>query len=135
MRRLYVGLRFSAWSSSAALRPGIDWLSRHLVPPAAGLALHYLALLAAVAIALAFAVPAALHQVDHALSPSGKAEVARAAKHSTGVKHEILTALQKRLAHLPKRSDLAGPAVGVGRKAFEVVIGIFFTFAAAAYWI
>ena len=27
------------------------------------------------------------------------------------------------------------PAVGIGEKAFEVVIGIFFTFAAAAYWI
>jgi predicted PurR-regulated permease PerM len=80
-------------------------------------------------------VPAALHQVDHALSPSGKAEVARAAKHSTGVKHQVLTALQKRLDHLPKRTDIVKPAVGIGMKAFEVVIGVLFTFAAAAYWI
>src|SRR5918911_1245405 len=94
-----------------------------------------LALSAAVGVARAFAVPAALHQVDRALSPSGKAQVARAAKHSTGVKHQVLVALQKRLNHLPKRSELVKPAVDAGRKAFVIVIGIFFTFAAAAYWI
>jgi predicted PurR-regulated permease PerM len=133
--RLVVGLLFSAMIIAAALRPSIDWLARHRVPPLLGLALHYLALLAAVAVGLAFAVPAALHQVDHALSPSGKAEVARAARHSTGVKHEVLTELRKRLDHLPKRSKLVKPIVGIGMKAFEIVVGIFFTFAAAAYWI
>ncbi len=133
--RLVVGLLFSAMIIAAALRPGIDWLARHRVPPLLGLALHYLALLAAIAVALAFAVPAALHQVDHALSPSGKAEVARAAQQSTGVKHEVLTELKKRLDHLPKRSKLVKPLVGIGMKAFEVLIGVFFTFAAAAYWI
>jgi predicted PurR-regulated permease PerM len=120
---------------AAALRPSIEWLARRRVPPAVGLALHYVALVAAVGVALAFAVPAASHQVDHALSPSGKAEVAQAAKHSTGVKHQVLVALQKRLNNLPKRSQLVKPAVGVGKKAFEIMIGIFFTFAAAAYWI
>jgi predicted PurR-regulated permease PerM len=80
-------------------------------------------------------VPAALHQVDHALSPSGKAEIADAAKHSSGVKHQVLTELQTRLRHLPKKSDLIGPATQVGVKAFEILIGIFFTFATAAYWI
>jgi predicted PurR-regulated permease PerM len=133
--RLVVGLLFSAMIIAAALRPSIDSLARRRVPRPLGLALHYLALVGVLAVALAFAVPAALHQIDHALSPSGKAEVARAAKHSTGVKHQVLTALQKRLSHLPKRSELVKPAVGIGRKAFEVVIGIFFTFAAAAYWI
>lgn len=133
--RLVVGLLFSAMIIAAALRPSIEWLTRHRVPAPLGLALHYLALVGALAVALAFAVPAALHQIDHALSPSGKAQVARAAKHSTGVKHQVLTALQKRLNNLPKRSELVKPAVGIGKKAFEAVIGIFFTFAAAAYWI
>jgi predicted PurR-regulated permease PerM len=133
--RLVVGLLFSAMIIAAALRPSIEWLTRRRVPAPLGLALHYLALVGALAVALAFAVPAALHQIDRALSPSGKAEVARAAKHSTGVKHQVLTALQKRLNNLPKRSELVKPAVGIGRKAFEAVIGIFFTFAAAAYWI
>jgi predicted PurR-regulated permease PerM len=133
--RLVVGLLFSAMIIAAALRPSIDWLARHRVPAPLGLALHYVALVGAVAVALAFAVPAALHQVDHALSPSGKAQIAHAAKHSTGVKHEILTALQKRLKHLPSGSKLVKPIEQVGMKAFEVLIGIFFTFAAAAYWI
>jgi predicted PurR-regulated permease PerM len=133
--RLVVGLLFSAMIIAAALRPSIDLLARHRVPRPAGLGLHYLALIGAIAIGLAFAVPAALHQVDHALSPSGKAEVARAAKHSRGIKHQVLTELQKRLNNLPKRSELVKPAVGIGRTAFEIVIGIFFTFAAAAYWI
>jgi predicted PurR-regulated permease PerM len=133
--RLVVGLLFSALIIAAALRPSFDWLARHRVPRPAGLGLHYLALIGAIAIGLAFAVPAALHQVDHALSPSGKAEVARAAKNSKGVKHQVLTELQKRLNNLPKRSELVKPAVGIGRTAFEIVIGIFFTFAAAAYWI
>jgi predicted PurR-regulated permease PerM len=133
--RLVVGMLFAAMIIAAAIRPGIEWLARRHVPPIVGLAVHYLAVFAAIGAALAFAVPAALHQVDHALSPSGKAQIARAARHSTGVKHEVLTALQKRLKHLPTRSQLLKPAAQIGLKAFEVVIGIFFTFAAAAYWI
>jgi predicted PurR-regulated permease PerM len=133
--RLGVGLIFSAMIIAAALRPSIEWLARRRVPMPLGLALHYLVLVGALAVAIAFAAPAALHQVDHALSPNGKAEVARAAKNSTGVKHQVLAALQKRLNNLPKRSELVKPAVGIGRKAFEAVIGVFFTFAAAAYWI
>jgi predicted PurR-regulated permease PerM len=133
--RLVVGLLFSAMIIAAAIRPSIDWLARHRVPAPAGLALHYLALVAAIAVGLAFAVPAALHQVDHALSPSGKAQIARATKNSTGLKHQVLAALQKRLKHLPNRSHLAKPATQIGVKAFEILIGIFFTFAAAAYWI
>jgi predicted PurR-regulated permease PerM len=133
--RLVVGLLFSAMIIAAAIRPSIDWLARHRVPAPLGLALHYLALVGAIAVALSFAAPAALHQVDHALSPSGKAEVARAAEHSKGVKHQVLTALRKQLNDLPKRDGLVKPVVGIGIKAFEVVIGVLFTFAAAAYWI
>src|SRR6188472_4456886 len=83
--RLVVGLLFSAMIIAAALRPSIEWLERRRIPAPVGLAIHYLVLAGALAVALAFAVPAALHQVDHALSPSGKAQVARAANHSTGV--------------------------------------------------
>jgi predicted PurR-regulated permease PerM len=133
--RLVLALLFAAAIIAAAMRPGIDWLARHGLPRPAGLAVHYLAFLAAIAIALSFAVPAALNQVDTALSPKGKAQIAHAAKTSHGFKHELLTSLQKRLKHLPTKSQLAKPAAELGMKAFEVVIGIFFTFAAAAYWI
>jgi predicted PurR-regulated permease PerM len=133
--RLVLGLLFFAFILAAALRPSIEWLARHRVPRAIGLALHYLALIGAVALALSYAVPAALHQVDHALSPSGKAQIAQAANTSTGFKHEVLVALQKRLKNLPSGGKLVKPLTQVGVTAFEVIIGIFFTFASAAYWI
>jgi predicted PurR-regulated permease PerM len=133
--KLVLGLLFFALIIAAAMRPAVEWLARRRVPPVAGVAIHYLVIFGLVVAALAFAVPRATSQVDHALSPSGKAEIAHAARTSHGVKHEVLVALQKRLSHLPKRGDLVKPATQVGRKAFEVIIGIFFTFAAAAYWI
>ncbi len=133
--RLVLALLFFAFIIAAAMRPGIDWLARHRVPRLAGLALHYLALVGLVAAAIWVAAPRALDQVDTALSPSGKAQIAQEARHSTGVKHQVLTALQKRLNHLPKRSQLLKPAASAGLKAFEIAIGVFFTFAAAAYWI
>ncbi|MBA3841817.1 MAG: AI-2E family transporter [Actinobacteria bacterium] len=132
---LVLALLFTAMIIAAAIRPGIDWLNRHRIPKPAGLALNYLLLLGVVAVGIAFAAPRALDQVNHALSKSGKAEIAREAKHSSGIKHEALLALQKRLQHLPKKSELVKPATQVGAKAFEVIIGIFFTFATAAYWI
>ncbi|MDX6452951.1 MAG: hypothetical protein QOH16_3000 [Gaiellaceae bacterium] len=133
--RLVLGLLFFAFIISAAMRPSIDALARHRVPRAAGLALHYLALIGLVVLALSYAVPAALHQVDHALSPSGKAQIAQAANTSSGFKHEVLVALQKRLKNLPAGGQLVKPLTQVGITAFEVMIGIFFTLAAAAYWI
>ena len=134
--RLVIALLFSAMIIAAAMRPGIEWLAHHHVPRPVGLALHYLAFLGLIAVALAFAVPGALDQVDPALSPSGKAEIAHAAKTSTGVKHQVLTALQKRLRHLPRGSALIKPATQLGPKAFEIyLIGVFFTLAIAAYWI
>jgi predicted PurR-regulated permease PerM len=133
--KLVLALLFFALIIAAAMRPSIEWLQRKGVPPAAGLALHYLALLGVIAAALSYAVPSALNQVNHALSPSGKAEIATATKNSTGVKHQVLLTLQKRLKHLPSKTELLKPVAQVGVTAFEVIIAIFFTFAAAAYWI
>jgi predicted PurR-regulated permease PerM len=133
--RLVLALLFFALIIAAAMRPGIEWLKRRGVPRGAGLALHYLAVLAVITVGLTLAVPRALDQVNRALSPSGKAQIARQAEHSTGIKHEVLAAVQKRLTHLPTKTKLVKPVEQIGVRAFEVIIGIFFTFAAAAYWI
>jgi predicted PurR-regulated permease PerM len=133
--RLVVALLFAAVIIAAAMRPGVEWLHRRHVPRVAGVLLHYAALLAILAGALWLVVPKALTQVDTALSASGKQQIAHAAAHSHGLKHQVLAALQRHLQHLPKASHLVGPATTAGMKAFEVAIGIFFTFAAAAYWI
>ena len=133
--RLLVALVFAAMIIAAAIRPAVDWLNRYHVPRVVGVLAHYAILLGLIALGLSYAVPAALHQVDHALSPSGKAEIAHAASHSSGIKHQVLEAIQRHLRHLPKASHFLGPAVAAGKKAFEILIGVFFTFAAAAYWI
>ncbi len=133
--RIVLALLFFALILAAAMRPGIEWLKRHRVPRPAGLAVHYLVILGLIAGTIAFAAPRALDQVNHALSPSGKVQIARATNHSTGFKHQVLAALQKRLQHFPKRSQLVKPATQAGLTAFEVVIGFLFTFAVAAYWV
>jgi predicted PurR-regulated permease PerM len=133
--RLVLGLLFLAFIIAAAIRPTIDALARRGVPPAVGLSIHYLAFLGVIVAALSIAVPRALDQVNTALSPSGKAAITREANQSTGIKHDLLVALRARLEHLPKRAELVRPAAEVGVKGFEVIIGVFFVFAAAAYWI
>jgi predicted PurR-regulated permease PerM len=67
--------------------------------------------------------------------PTSAGDLSQAAKTSTGVKHEILVAVQDRLRELPSASKLVRPGLEFGLRAFEVVIGIFFVFAIAAYWI
>jgi predicted PurR-regulated permease PerM len=133
--RLVLGLLFFAFIIAAAIRPSIEWLARHRIPRAIALTLHYVALIGVIALALSFAVPPALRQVDHALSPTGKAEIEQAANTSQGLKHEVLVALQKRLKNLPSGTKLVKPLTEAGIAAFEVLVGIFFTLAAAAYWI
>ena len=105
------------------------------MPRGVGVALHYLGLLAFAGLLLWLAVPRALDQVQAALGvdgiPTSPGDLEHAKNNSTGVKHEALVWLQGRLESLPS----AGQAPTIGALAMEVVVGIFFTFAVAAYWI
>jgi predicted PurR-regulated permease PerM len=137
--RLVVGLLFLAVVVAAAMRPSIDALARRRVPRGIGIAVHYLALAALFALFVWLVVPRALNQVESALGvselPTSAGDLSHAANNSTGVKHDILVALQRRLENLPSASKLVQPGLQLGVKAFEVVIGVFFVFASAAYWI
>ena len=133
--KLVIALLFLAFIIAAAMRPGIEWLTTHRVPRGAGLLLHYVGLFALVGLFLWIVVPRAVDQVQSALDSGTKAQIHREAKASTGVKHDILTAIDTRLRHLPKAAKLVHPALTMTVKAFEVLLGIFFTLAAAAYWI
>ncbi|HWH54160.1 MAG TPA: AI-2E family transporter [Gaiellaceae bacterium] len=135
--RVLISLLFLGLVIAAAMRPGIEWLNERRVPRSAGLAIHYLAVAAFVALFLWLVVPRAITQVGDAIGtvPTSSSELESAAKHSTGIKHEILTAVQKRLEKLPEAGSLAHASVTVTKTAFEVLVGIFFTFAVAAYWI
>ena len=130
--RLVVALLFSAIIVAAALRPSVDWLSGRRVPRGIAVAVHYLALIALVAVGLWLVVPVAVDQVQAALGqPHPLRDEARQA---TGIKHDILVALDRKLNDLPSGSRLVDPAFEYGRKAVEVVLGMFFVLAASAYW-
>jgi predicted PurR-regulated permease PerM len=133
--KLVIALIFLGFILAAAMRPGIDALARHRIPRGFGLAIHYVAFAVLVGLLLWIAVPRAVDQVQSALGGTTKAQIHREATHSTGIKHELLTALDKRLREVPKASALVHPAVEVTVKVFEVLIGIFFVLATAAYWI
>jgi predicted PurR-regulated permease PerM len=135
--KIVIALVFLGFIVAAAVRPGVDRLAEWRIPRPAGVLLHYLAVAGAIALLLWLVVPRAVDQVGHALGsvPTSRQELKQQAKHSTGIKHELLAGVQKRLKRLPKAGSLIHGAVAIGVKAFEVLIGILFVFATAAYWI
>jgi predicted PurR-regulated permease PerM len=133
--KLVIALIFLGFILAAAMRPGVDALKRRRVPRSVGLLIHYLALAGLVALVLWIVVPRAVDQVQNALGGTTKAQIHREAAKSKGIKHEILTGIDKRLRDLPKAGQLFHPAVEITLKAFEILLGIFFVLATAAYWI
>jgi predicted PurR-regulated permease PerM len=136
--RVLVSLFFLGLVIAAAMRPGIEWLHERRVPRGAGIAIHYVVLAGIIALFLWLVVPRAVTQVGDALGgnvPTTKHALDKATKHSTGIKHAILSGIDKRLKRLPAAGSIFHASLGVGKAAFEVLIAIFFTFAVAAYWI
>ena len=135
--KIVLALVFLGLILAAAMRPGIDRLAEHKVPRPLGVALHYLAIAGVLAVVLWLVVPRAIDQVDQAIGgvPTSQLELKQKAKHSTGIKHEFFVGLQRRLQKLPSAGSVVHGAVTVGTKAIEALVGIFFVFATAAYWI
>jgi predicted PurR-regulated permease PerM len=131
--KVVIALVFMGFIVAAAMRPSVDWLDRRArIPRAAGVLLHYLVLLGVVALVLWLFVPRAIDQVQQATQGNS---LHQAATHSSGIKHDILTGIDKRLSRLPTGSKIVHPALEITKTAFEVVVGIFFVFAVGAYWI
>ena len=134
--RVVIALFFVAVTIAAAMRPGVEALAARRVPRSAGVLLHYLALLGVVALLLWLVVPQAIGQVEQALGGAGaKTQLQQAAAHTSGLEHQFLLGLDRRLHHLPTGAALIHPAVTITKTALEVLAGILFTFAVAAYWI
>jgi predicted PurR-regulated permease PerM len=135
--KVVIALLFFGFIVAAAMRPGIETLQRQRIPRGVGVLIHYVALLGVIALFLWLVVPRALTQVEQAIGnvPTSSTELKHAAKNSTGIKHQILVGLQHRLQRIPSGTSLVHPAVTVTKTAFEVLVGIFFVFAVAAYWI
>ena len=128
--KLVVGLLFLAFTIAAAMRPTVEALARRRVPRSVSIALHYLVLIAAVAALLAFVVPPLVSQVQAA---TGNQPLVPANDQS--LKGRILTEIQSHLKHLPSGRQVLDPALSAGEHALTIVLGVFFTFAGAAYWI
>jgi predicted PurR-regulated permease PerM len=137
--KVILALVFLGITIAAAMRSGVDRLAARHIPRSVGTLLHFVAVFGLVALLLWLAVPRALSQVESALGTNGiptkAADLQEATRNAHGIKRKILVSLQNRLKHLPKASKLFQSGVSVGLKAFEVLIGIFFMFATAAYWI
>lgn len=137
--RIVIALLFLGFVIASAMRPSIEWLYRRArVPRSIGVVIHYLCFLAAVGVFLYLIVPVAITQIDHAIGgnvPTSTQELHHAAVHSHGIRHEILSALDKRLRQLPSGTSLLHPAITVTRTLFEIIVGILFMFAVGAYWI
>ncbi len=135
--KIVIALVFLGLIIAAAMRPGVEWLAARRIPRPVGVAIHYLAVAGAIAVLLWLAVPRAIDQVDQAIGgvPTSQQELKQKAKHSTGIKHEFFVGVQRHLKKLPSAGGVFHMSLTVGTKAMEVIVGIFFIFATAAYWI
>jgi predicted PurR-regulated permease PerM len=136
--RVVIALLFLGFVIASAMRPSVEWLHRRTgLPRSVGVIVHYLGFLAAIALFLYLVVPAAITQIDNAIGqvPTSTSQLHHAAVHSHGIRHEILSALDKRLRQLPSGASLLHPAITVTKTLFEILVGILFMFAVGAYWI
>ncbi|HET9115680.1 MAG TPA: AI-2E family transporter [Gaiellaceae bacterium] len=137
--RIVIALLFLGFVIASAMRPSVEWLYRRArVPRGLGVVIHYLCFVAAIALFLYLVVPVAMTQIDRAIGgtvPTSTSALHHAAVHSHGVRHEILSALDKRLHQLPSGTSLLHPAITVTKTLFEILVGILFMFAVGAYWI
>src|SRR5262249_14286830 len=136
--RIVIALLFLGFVIASAMRPSIEWLYRRArVPRSVGVVVHYLVFLGAIALFLYLIVPVAITQIDHAIGqvPTSRSQLHHAAVHSHGIRHEILSAIDKRLRQLPSGTSILHPAVTVTKTLFEILVGILFMFAVGAYWI
>ena len=128
--RILLAILFLAFIIAAAMRPTVEALQRRRVPRGVSVLLHYFGILGAIGVFIWLVVPKAINQVQDAID-----NLPAATEGSKGIKHEILEGVQDRLDNLPSGDELLDPALEITTTAFEVVIGIFFTLATAAYWI
>jgi predicted PurR-regulated permease PerM len=135
--KVLVALLFLSFMLASAMRPGVDRLALYRVPRTLGVLAHYVLLAGLIGLLLWQVVPSLLGQVEHAIGnvPQTRQHLSHAASTSTGIKHEILVGLQNELKKLPKAGSVVHTALDAGRTAVEILVGVFFVLASAAYWI
>jgi predicted PurR-regulated permease PerM len=129
--RVLIALLFVAFTIAAAMRPGVEAMARHRIPRALGVLIHYAVIIGLIAFLLSFAVPHMIDQVNHAIGTVESGKIHQ----GTSFQDKVLAGVERRLRDLPKTSHLVHPAIAAGKKALAILVGIFFTFASAAYWL
>ena len=123
---------------AAAMRPTVETARQRGVPRGVGIGLHYVVLLGLVAGLLWAVVPRAIDQIDEAIGACrrrGPTSASRRAT-STGIRHDILLGLQRRLEDLPSGESLVDPAVdGDADRRSRSRSGSSSCSRARAYWI
>ena len=101
--KVLVALLLLAIIIASAMRPGDRVAKRTPRPAPLGVAIHYVGFVCAIGLLLWLIVPRALDQIEKASARCRprSADVAEAARHSHGIKHEILVGIQHRLERLP----------------------------------
>jgi predicted PurR-regulated permease PerM len=130
--RLLIALLFFAFIVAAAMRPGIEALKRRGIPRGAGIGIHYVVLAGLLALLLWLVVPRAADQVQVAVESTS---IRSEARQETGWRHDVLISLDRWLRDLPGTTSIVDRALDATRLGFEILIGVFFVFASAAYWI
>lgn len=136
--RVVIALLFLAFIIAAAMRPSVEWLRQRRVPRGLGILAHYIALVATIGALIWFVVPSAIEQIQEAIPTTS--ELREQARESSGIKQRVLLSIEQRLEDvrledLPSATELLNRTAEVTRSAFEIMIGIIFTLACAAYWI
>jgi predicted PurR-regulated permease PerM len=136
--RVVIALLFFAFIIAAAMRPSVEWLRRYRIPRGIGILLHYAALIAAIGLLIWFVVPSAIAQIQEAIPTTS--ELREQARESSGIKQRVLLGLERRLEDirledLPSATEVLNRTAEITRSAFEILVGIVFTLACAAYWI
>lgn len=129
--RVILALLLLGMTIAAAMRPGVEWLAGWRVPRIVGVLLHYAALLGLLALFAWFVAPTLSDQVQTAIDASQRTH----ATAGESLKQRALDALSRQLHHISSPDRLVHPALTVGETALEVLAGVLFTFAVAAYWI
>jgi len=130
--KVLIALLFLAFIVAAAMRPSVEWLRRQGIPRGVGIGLHYLAVAGVLGLLLWLVVPRAANQVESAV---GGDTLRAEARHQTGWKHDALLALDRWLHDLPRAGNLVNHALDATVLGFEILVGLFFVLAAAAYWV
>jgi predicted PurR-regulated permease PerM len=130
--KVLIALLFLAFIVAAAMRPSVEWLHRRRVPRGVAIVVHYLVAAGLVGLLLWLLVPRAATQIEEAV---GGNSLRAEARHETGWKHDALLALDRWLHDVPTAGNVFNHALDATVLGFEILIGLFFVLAAAAYWV